>query len=248
MAAIENKELTHSLNANAAPRVAATGVPKKAPLSLVKHVAVVDAKTTAVRALPPTPVETPAVVVEDSGASGLAGLWRLAQVARVLGTMSLYLFLNDYDIRAAFNQRIAERKLAEARALGRSAYFKARARDLFLRRALDRLIRFVRFVVYRGAEGTDAKERQLERQGVWLKEHLIKLGPTFIKIGQSLGTRADLLPLAYIKELALLQDQVPPFPNELAFARIESELGRGVSEAYAEFDTEPVASASLGQV
>ena len=73
-------------------------------------------------------------------------------------------------------------------------------------------------------------------------------GPTFIKIGQALGTRADLLPLAYIKELTLLQDQVPPFPNEEAFARIESELGRSVAEAYAELDPEPVASASLGQV
>ena len=248
MAAIENKELTHSSHVSAAPRAAATGVHKKAPLSLVKSGAVVDAKAVAVRALSPSPVETPAVVLEESGASGLAGLWRLAQVARVLGTMSLYLFLNDYDIRAAFNQRIAERKLAAAHALGRSAYFKARARDLFLRRALDRLIRLVRFVVYRGAEGTDAKERQLERQGVWLKEHLIKLGPTFIKIGQSLGTRADLLPLAYIKELALLQDQVPPFSNEEAFARIESELGRTLAEGYAEIDPEPVASASLGQV
>src|SRR3954470_21792550 len=161
MAAIENKELTHSSHTNGAPRAAATGVPKKAPLSLVKAGAVVDATPTAVRALPPSPVETPAVASEESGARGLAGWWRLAQVARVLGTMSLYLFLNDYDIRAAFNQRIAERKLAEANKLGRSAYFKARARDLFLRRALDRLIRFVRFVVYRGAEGTDAKERQL---------------------------------------------------------------------------------------
>jgi predicted unusual protein kinase regulating ubiquinone biosynthesis (AarF/ABC1/UbiB family) len=249
MAAIENKELKQSLHANAAPLVAGTNGRKGAPLSLVKTGAPVEARTTVVRALPSPPVETPLAGAEESGASGLAGWWRLAQVARVLGTMSLYLLLNDYDIRAAFNQRIAERKLDGARALGRAAYFKAWARDLMLRRALDRLIRLVRFFVYRGgAEGTNAKEQQLERQGVWLKEHLIKLGPTFIKIGQSLGTRADLLPLAYIKELALLQDQVPPFSNEEAFARIESELGRTVSEAYAEIDAEPVASASLGQV
>jgi predicted unusual protein kinase regulating ubiquinone biosynthesis (AarF/ABC1/UbiB family) len=242
MAAIEKKELTHSSNANGA---AANGR-KGTTLSLVRAGAVVDAR--AARSLPPPPVETHGVGPEESGARGLKGLWRLAQVARVLGTMSLYLFLNDYDIRAAFDRRVAERRLEEARGLGRTAYFKARARDLFLRRALDRVIRLVRFVVYRGAEGTDAKERQLERQGVWLKEHLIKLGPTFIKIGQALGTRADLLPLAYIKELALLQDQVPPFPNEEAFARIETELGRKVSDAYAEIDPEPVASASLGQV
>jgi predicted unusual protein kinase regulating ubiquinone biosynthesis (AarF/ABC1/UbiB family) len=235
MAAIEKKELTHPTHAGGPPRVAGPNPRKGAPLSLVKA----DA-----RALPPSPVAE----AEADGANGLAGWWRLAQVARVLGTMSLYLFLNDYDIRAAFNRRIAEKRLAGARTLGRAAFFKARARDLFVRRALDRLIRLVRFVVYRGAEGTGAKERQLERQGVWLKEHLIKLGPTFIKIGQSLGTRADLLPLAYIKELALLQDQVPPFSNEEAFARIEFELGRTLAEAYAEIDPEPVASASLGQV
>jgi predicted unusual protein kinase regulating ubiquinone biosynthesis (AarF/ABC1/UbiB family) len=247
MAAIEKKELTHSPHANGAARAAAaTNGRKAAPLSLVKAGAAADAR--GARALPPPPAETTAAA-EESAARGLAGWWRLAQVARVLGAMSLYLFLNDYDIRAAFNRRVAERRLAEARSLGRPAYFKARARDLFLRRALDWLIRLVRFVVYRGgSEGTGAKERQLERQGVWLRQNLIKLGPTFIKIGQSLGTRADLLPLAYIKELALLQDQVPPFPNEQAFARIESELGRTVAEAYAEIDPEPVASASLGQV
>jgi predicted unusual protein kinase regulating ubiquinone biosynthesis (AarF/ABC1/UbiB family) len=117
-----------------------------------------------------------------------------------------------------------------------------------LRRALDRLIRIMRFVVYRGAEATGARERQLERQGAWLKENLIALGPTFIKIGQALGTRADLLPLAYVKELSTLQDQVPAFPTAEAFARIEEELGRKVSEAYAEIDAEPIAAASLGQV
>jgi predicted unusual protein kinase regulating ubiquinone biosynthesis (AarF/ABC1/UbiB family) len=77
---------------------------------------------------------------------------------------------------------------------------------------------------------------------------LISLGPTFIKIGQALGTRADLLPLAYVKELSTLQDQVPAFSTAEAFARIEAELGRSLQECYAEIDNEPVASASLGQV
>ena len=74
-----------------------------------------------------------------------------------------------------------------------------------MRRLLDRLIRLVRRLVFRGEEGSAGKEARLEKQAVWLKEHLIALGPTFIKIGQSLGTRADLLPLAYIKELTTLQ-------------------------------------------
>src|SRR5437868_13195204 len=115
-------------------------------------------------------------------------------------------------------------------------------------RALDRLIRAVRFVVFRGADESASKAARLAKQGVWFKQNLIGLGPTFIKIGQALGTRGDLLPLAYVKELALLQDQVPPFPTAEAYARIESELGRKIQEVYAEIDAEPIAAASLGQV
>ena len=92
------------------------------------------------------------------------------------------------------------------------------------------------------------KELYQEKQAVWLKKELIELGPTFIKIGQSLGTRADLLPLSFVKALGELQDNVPRFANEIAFARIEKELGRKINQVYAEFDVEPIAAASLGQV
>src|ERR1051325_4215475 len=108
MAAVENKELTHSSNGDGAARAARTNGHKKTALALVKPNA--DARANAVRALPPSPVESPTVVEEESGARGWRGLLRLAQVARVLGTMSLYLFLNDYDIRAAFNKRVAEKR------------------------------------------------------------------------------------------------------------------------------------------
>src|SRR5215207_2132282 len=237
MAAIEREEVERS------------HAPRGARLALVKPGTDRAAADGGAPALPPSPVEKGEEVDEfEARARSWRGWWRTFQIVRVLGTMSLYLFLNDYDIRAAFNARVAARKLEEAKGRGRPAYFKARARDLFLRRGLDRVARLVRYFVYRGAEGSDSKERQLERQGVWVKENLIGLGPTFIKIGQALGTRADLLPLAYIQELALLQDQVPPFPNAEAFARVESELGRPIAEAYAEFDSEPIASASLGQV
>jgi predicted unusual protein kinase regulating ubiquinone biosynthesis (AarF/ABC1/UbiB family) len=246
MAAIERKEI-ESLNAAAAVDARAA---KGAHLALVKPGAPDGdgARDARVRALPPAEAGKPEADAFEAEAKGWRGWWRMCQIVRVLGTMSFYLYLNDYDLRAAFNARAAGRSLEEARGRGRVEYFKARARDLVLRRALDKLIRLARFLVYRGDEGSDAKGRQLERQGAWLKENLIGLGPTFIKIGQALGTRADLLPLAYIKELALLQDQVPPFPTAEAFARIESELGRTIAEAYAEIDAEPVASASLGQV
>jgi predicted unusual protein kinase regulating ubiquinone biosynthesis (AarF/ABC1/UbiB family) len=114
--------------------------------------------------------------------------------------------------------------------------------------AFDKLVRTARFIVFRGGEGSDKKAARLEKQAVWLSRSLIGLGPTFIKIGQALGTRADLLPLAYVKELSTLQDQVPAFSTADAFARIEAELGRSLQECYAEIDSEPVASASLGQV
>jgi predicted unusual protein kinase regulating ubiquinone biosynthesis (AarF/ABC1/UbiB family) len=113
---------------------------------------------------------------------------------------------------------------------------------------LDKLIRLVRLIVFRGREGSKNKVARLAKQSVWLRQSLIGLGPTFIKIGQALGTRADLLPLSYVKELATLQDQVPEFSTAEAFARIESELGRSLQECYAEIDSTPVASASLGQV
>ena len=242
MAAIEREEITHSYEAN--PDGQANG----ARLALVKPGAGGAGLDGGARSLPPAVEEVDGADAFEARARSWRGWWRTLQIVRVLGTMSLYLFLNDYDVRAAFNARIAARRLEEAKGRGRYGYFKVWARDLVLRRGLDKLVRLVRHFVYRGGEGSDSKERQLERQGVWLKENLIGLGPTFIKIGQALGTRADLLPLAYIKELALLQDQVPPFPDEEAFARVEAELGRTISEAYAEFDAEPIASASLGQV
>ncbi|HKP72527.1 MAG TPA: AarF/UbiB family protein, partial [Pyrinomonadaceae bacterium] len=178
---------------------------------------------------------------------GWRGLLRTFQIARVLGMLGFYLFLENYEARAKFNRRMAARRLEEARAAGRAALLREQARDLFSR-IVDRLIRLTRFVVFRGADESESKEARLRQQAVRLKTSLIKLGPTFIKIGQSLGTRGDLLPLAYVKELSLLQDQVPPFPTTEAYARIEAELGRSIREAYAEIDAEPVAAASLGQV
>jgi len=178
---------------------------------------------------------------------GLRGWVRAINVVRVLGLLTFYLFLDGYDIRASFNQRIALKKREDACARGRIARFQEWSRDVD-RRAIDKLIRLLRYFVFRGASDSAAKGKQIEKQSVWLKESLIKLGPTFIKMGQSLGTRGDLLPLPYVKELATLQDQVPAFPTAEAFARIESELGRKISEAFAEIDSEPIAAASLGQV
>jgi len=193
------------------------------------------------------PALTDDLVAEILKGRGLRGWLRAANVARVLGLLSLYLYLDSYDIRANFNRRLAVRKREQARTSGRKARFQEWALDA-ARRLLDKLTRGLRLLIFRGAEGSERKEARLAKQAVWLRESLIWLGPTFIKIGQALGTRGDLLPLSYIKELSTLQDQVPAFPTAEAYARIEGELGRTLHEAYAEIDAEPIAAASLGQV
>ncbi|MBO0800774.1 MAG: AarF/ABC1/UbiB kinase family protein, partial [Blastocatellia bacterium] len=74
-----------------------------------------------------------------------------------------------------------------------------------------------------------------------------ELGATFIKLGQFLSTRADLLPTEYQAELAKLQDSAPLFASEAAKERIEAELGQSVDALFAKFDPEPLAAASIGQ-
>ncbi|HET6891837.1 MAG TPA: AarF/UbiB family protein [Pyrinomonadaceae bacterium] len=81
-----------------------------------------------------------------------------------------------------------------------------------------------------------------------LAADLEKLGPTFIKLGQLLSTRADLLPAPYLEELTRLQDQVEPFPYEEVDRIVSQELGVRISKAFASFDPTPIAAASLAQV
>ncbi|MCB1559929.1 MAG: ubiquinone biosynthesis regulatory protein kinase UbiB [Xanthomonadales bacterium] len=85
-------------------------------------------------------------------------------------------------------------------------------------------------------------------RGARLKLALQDLGPIFVKFGQILSTRRDLLPPDIADELSFLQDQVAPFPGEEAKALIEAELEQPVSKAYARFDMQPLASASIAQV
>ncbi|WP_319421410.1 ABC1 kinase family protein [Pleurocapsa sp. FMAR1] len=89
------------------------------------------------------------------------------------------------------------------------------------------------------------KQKKRARQ---LIKILTKLGPAYIKIGQALSTRPDVVPPAYLEELTTLQDKIPSFSNEVAFRFIEEELGKPPAEIYAEISAEPIAAASLGQV
>lgn len=175
---------------------------------------------------------------------GLRGYLRLASISRVIATLSLYLYLDQYDVHVKHQRKRLSARRDRAYTLTRAAVFGEWLHRLRFS-VLDAFLRVLRRFVVGGAA---TKLEHQERQAVWLKNKLIKLGPTFIKIGQSMGTRADLLPLPFVKELGTLVDQVPPFPNDVAHRIIERELGRKISDVFSEFDAEPVAAASLGQV
>ncbi len=85
-------------------------------------------------------------------------------------------------------------------------------------------------------------------RGQRLRLALENLGPIFVKFGQVLSTRRDLMPVDIADELARLQDRVPPFASDIAVATIERELGKPLSELFVSFEREPVASASIAQV
>ena len=93
----------------------------------------------------------------------------------------------------------------------------------------------------------ETEEATLRRQAIELKETLIDLGPTFIKFGQLLSTRPDVLPGTFVRELETLQDDVPPAPWPEAKLLIEEELGP-IEDAFDDFDTRAISGASLGQV
>ena len=96
---------------------------------------------------------------------------------------------------------------------------------------------------------TEAKQAAKRKtQAVWIRNTLLDLGPTFIKVGQLFSTRADIFPGEYVEELAKLQDKVPAFSYEQVEATIEKELGKKIPELFHNFEPIPLAAASLGQV
>jgi len=92
------------------------------------------------------------------------------------------------------------------------------------------------------------KRREAMEPAVAVRHALEDLGPVFVKFGQILSTRRDMLPERYADELAKLQDDVPPFPSDQAIDLIEANLGRSVEDVFQRFDREPLAAASIAQV
>ncbi len=119
-----------------------------------------------------------------------------------------------------------------------------------LRFGLDELVLssfqrpWIRMLTRAVSVGRDLKAPRGER----LREALESLGPIFVKFGQVMSTRRDLLPLDIANELAKLQDRVPPFDSDVAIAIVEKSFGRPIHQIFATFEREPVASASIAQV
>lgn len=108
-------------------------------------------------------------------------------------------------------------------------------------------VRTLRVILYLNPFYYSPRIRKLEH-GVRIREALEKLGPIFIKFGQALSVRADLLPPEVIKEVSKLQDDVPPFDNKIAAAQIEKAAKMPINEIFKSFENAPLASASVAQV
>ncbi|XP_068652575.1 uncharacterized protein [Aristolochia californica] len=137
-------------------------------------------------------------------------------------------------------------------------YFKGRPHVLALR-VLEVLSSFASTAVkMRGLEILKVNRFRAERDsgknhsnyytGLLLKETLLNLGPTFIKVGQSLSTRPDIIGTEICEALSELHDQIPPFPRSVAMQIIEEEFGCPVQEVFSYISDEPIAAASFGQV
>lgn len=165
------------------------------------------------------PVDSAQLSAGDSVTKvGLKGWLRALQIVGVLILFAAYIYL---DALAAMDREKVQGRI---------------------KRLLQRVVRKIL------AQEALQKEERLRRQAIWLRERLLKLGPTFIKIGQALATRGDLLPVPYLLELAKLQDEVPPFPNAVAARILTEELGAPPDQIFARIEWTPIASASLGQV
>ena len=137
------------------------------------------------------------------------------------------------------NLRVARRLLEIQRVLVRHGL------DEFITAThLYRPLRWLYFI----QPSTWFERRRGGTRGERLRLALEELGPIFIKFGQAVSTRRDLLPPDIADELAKLQDQVPPFPDEQARSAIEKSLGRPVGEVFGSFETAPLAAASIAQV
>ena len=151
--------------------------------------------------------------------------------------------MNDIPLQEPYTPELIETKLKEA-GFFRALWRILQVASLLLVGLFFRQIDRWRWTYRRG----ETREDRQRRRATWLLNRIIKLGPAFVKVGQSMATRPDLLPLTYIQVLSTLHDQLPSFSNEVALACFEEELGWKPETLFESFSPEPFAAASLGQV
>ena len=134
----------------------------------------------------------------------------------------------------------------DARAIAK--YYRSRPWAV-IGRALTIVWFFTKFILsLKWDEWRNQTEEKKFKRAAQLRQILTRLGPTFIKVGQALSTRPDLVRKDFLDELIKLQDQLPPFDNAIALSIVEAELGQTVTELFSQISPNPVAAASLGQV
>jgi predicted unusual protein kinase regulating ubiquinone biosynthesis (AarF/ABC1/UbiB family) len=128
-----------------------------------------------------------------------------------------------------------------------ATYYKRRL-WLVVWRLISVTYMFVGFAIGCALDQWFDKNKSRPKRAEQLRRIITDLGPTYIKVGQALSTRPDLVRQDFLLELTKLQDKLPPFPTPQAFEIVQRELGKPISQAYAWVSDEPVAAASLGQV
>ena len=119
---------------------------------------------------------------------------------------------------------------------------------VWIPRTIEIICKFLLIIIRLIFQGSSKKEETQKKIAKNIFETITELGPCFIKIGQALSTRPDLIKRNWLEELTNLQDNLPPFNHEIALETINQELGHSAEDLFDEFPSKPIASASLGQV